>query len=158
MVSRFICRCQWVRYLSFPAYDTATGSSAVAALRYCTDGMGSGPVECALRGLLVISRQRGSFTCLTTRAGAANDCAVTELTSKSWPILFPEITCNYPGRPENGESFPVADSYSVDEEVNFRCNDGFALVGFTSARCTESKEFSPSLPTCEGNLTLSSSQ
>lgn len=73
------------------------------------------------------------------------------LESEKPRIHIVEITCDYPGEPENGKTFPQADSYAVGDSVTFECSSGYVLKGFTSASCTESGKFSTDVPTCRRN-------
>ncbi|XP_077970683.1 CUB and sushi domain-containing protein 1-like isoform X3 [Styela clava] len=59
------------------------------------------------------------------------------------------IRCKYPGQPKNGATFPVSETYSFDELIRFRCDNGYTLHGFMSAKCERSGSFSASVPECK---------
>lgn len=65
-------------------------------------------------------------------------------------IYFAAVTCPFPGNPDNGKTEPRSRSYSVDEVINFKCDEGYELDGEESAICMSSGRFSEFLPTCKG--------
>lgn len=64
-------------------------------------------------------------------------------------IICSGVACKNPGKPASGSIFPVRAMYSVDDVINFKCNDGYQLVGSESAVCGEEGEFSETNPTCQ---------
>lgn len=58
------------------------------------------------------------------------------------------MKCRNPGNPEHGRLY--GDTYSVDSQVTFSCEEGFQLMGAAKLTCMESGEWSHPIPYCEG--------
>uniref|UniRef100_A0ABM0MWM5 CUB and sushi domain-containing protein 2-like n=1 Tax=Saccoglossus kowalevskii TaxID=10224 RepID=A0ABM0MWM5_SACKO len=68
-------------------------------------------------------------------------------------------TCPNPGVPENGQQIVdpgmdvgISRTFILNDQVLFRCNDGYKLIGSGSITCTYRRAWTGPTPTCVPNV------
>ena len=60
------------------------------------------------------------------------------------------VTCNVIQPPLNGEIINLTIPYKYNENIRFRCNEGYKLIGSNTLKCLANGEWLGHMPTCEG--------
>ncbi|XP_067913810.1 zona pellucida sperm-binding protein 3 receptor-like [Heterodontus francisci] len=66
------------------------------------------------------------------------------------PPMCKVVQCQRPEVPRNGEVVAgFGPTYGYRDEITYKCNDGFKMVGNSVIECSENNTFVPPPPTCE---------
>lgn len=66
--------------------------------------------------------------------------------------VLTEVSCSFPGNPDNGITTPLLPEYAQGDAVTFRCLEGYKLMGAESIKCTAEGKFTNPIPSCEREL------
>ncbi|XP_072019512.1 sushi, von Willebrand factor type A, EGF and pentraxin domain-containing protein 1-like isoform X5 [Amphiura filiformis] len=95
-------------------------------------------------------QQEVSFSCNV--GYFLNGDEIIRCTSENdWSASFPTcsaVTCSRPQEPQNGYLSPGISTYAYQQEVTFRCSDGFELIGDPSSMCVQLNTWSNPTPSC----------
>lgn len=60
------------------------------------------------------------------------------------------VTCQRPADPTNGKVVGDQQIFQVGDDVWFRCDSGFEMIGVEGLTCQNDGTFDPEPPTCQG--------